>query len=274
MRRLFILLLLIVVTVGCVSSGKYKIKTEEAVKYQAQSQDLDTKVAKLETDIASLDKKIEALEANNKNLSEALSATKNKKDKMISDLTQEKQALQEKLDVLIKEKEESISSLKQTYDNLMQNMQSEIKNGEIQITQLKGKLTVNMVDRILFNSGEAEINKQGQDTLAKVGAILKSINDKQIRIEGHTDNKPISKELQAKFETNWELSAARATHVARYLIDKAGVEPKFVSIAGYADTRPVDDNATPEGRAKNRRIEIVLVPLDAIIAAPAAEPGK
>lgn len=266
MRRLSMLLLVTLVATGCVSSARFKIKADEAVKYQTQSQDLEAKVTKLE-------KKVADLEENNKNLNEALNATKDKKDKMITDLTQDKQTLQEKLNAMIKEKEESISSLKQTYDNLMQNMQSEIKNGEIQITQLKGKLTVNMVDRILFNSGEAEINKQGQGTLTKVGAILKGIRDKQIRIEGHTDNMPISKELQSKFETNWELSAARATHVARYLIEKAEVEPKFISIAGYADTRPVDDNATSEGRAKNRRIEIVLVPLDAAILAPAVTPA-
>jgi chemotaxis protein MotB len=258
-------LLIILVTVGCVSSGKYKIKADEAIKYQAQSQDLDAKVARLEKSLAEQD-------SNNKNLSAALNATKNKKDSMISDLTQEKQALQEKVNALNKEKEDSISSLKKTYDNLMQNMQSEIKSGEIQITQLKDKLTVNMVDRILFNSGQAEVNKQGQDTLEKVGAILKSIQDKQFRIEGHTDNKPISRELQAKYETNWELSAARATHVARYLIEKTGLDPKLVAITGYADTRPVADNAIPEGRAKNRRIEIVLVPLDAVTVAPIAEP--
>lgn len=271
MRKLFFLLLMIIVTAGCVSSGKYKIKADEAIKYQAQSQDLDAKIARLEKSLAEK-------EENNKNLSDALNATKNKKDSMISTLTQEKQALQEKINALNKEKEDSISSLKKTYDNLMQNMQSEIKSGEIQITQLKDKLTVNMVDRILFNSGEAEVNKQGQDTLEKVGAILKSIKDKQFRIEGHTDNKPISRELQAKYETNWELSAARATHVARYLIEKTGLDPKLVAITGYADTRPVADNAAPEGRAKNRRIEIVLVPLDAVtvapIAAPAPEPGK
>ncbi|MDD5132799.1 MAG: flagellar motor protein MotB [bacterium] len=153
-------------------------------------------------------------------------------------------------------------------------MQSEIESGEIQITQLKDKLTVNMVDRILFNSGEAEVNKQGQETLEKVGAILRSIKDKQFRIEGHTDNKPISRELQAKYETNWELSAARATHVARYLLEKTGLDPKLVAITGYADTRPVADNAAPEGRAKNRRIEIVLVPLDAVTVAPITVPAS
>jgi chemotaxis protein MotB len=267
MRKLLLLLLMIAVTLGCVSSGKYKIKADEAVKYQAESQDLNIKTANLQ-------KRVSDLESNNSTLSEALNATKNKKDKMISDLTQEKQALQEKIDALNKEKEDSISSLKKTYDNLMQDMQSEINNGEIQITQLKDKLTVNMVDRILFNSGQAEVNKQGQDTLEKVGAILKSIKDKQFRIEGHTDNIPISRELRTKYETNWELSAARATHVARYLIEKAGLDPKLVAITGYADTRPVADNTAPEGRAKNRRIEIVLVPLDAVVPMPLQQEAK
>ncbi|MDD5353830.1 MAG: OmpA family protein, partial [bacterium] len=227
MRKAFFLLLIIVITAGCVSSGKYKIKTDEAIKYQAQSQDLNAKVDRLEKTIAEQD-------GTNKKLSEALSATSNSKDKMISDLTQEKKALQDMVNKLNKEKEDSISSLKKTYDSLMQDMQSEIKNGEIQITQLKDKLTVNMVDRILFNSGQAEVNKQGQNTLEKVGAILKSIKDKQFRIEGHTDNIPISRELKTKYETNWELSASRATHVARYLIEKTGLDPKLVAITGYA----------------------------------------
>ncbi len=271
MHKAFILFLMIIVTAGCVSSGKYKIKTDEAIKYQAQSQDLNAKVARLEKTIAEQD-------STNRKLSEALNATSNNKDRMISELTQEKQALQDKVNALNREKEDSISSLKKTYDNLMQDMQSEIKSGEIQITQLKDKLTVNMVDRILFNSGRAEVNKQGQNTLEKVGAILKGIKDKQFRIEGHTDNIPISRELKAKYETNWELSAARATHVARYLIEKTGLDPKLVAITGYADTRPVADNTTPEGRAKNRRIEIVLVPLDAAtpvpVSAPVPETGK
>ena len=255
MKKPVILLLLVVLTAGCVSAGKYRMKVDEAAKNQDQAQQLTI-------DKAALEKHVADLQESNKKLSDALSATKNKKDQMISELTQEKQDLVNKITALEKEKEDSINSLKKTYDNLVKDMETEIKQGEVQITQLQGKLTVNMVDKILFNSGEAEVNRQGKDTLNKVGAILKNVTDQQIRIEGHTDNIPISRELQQKYASNWELSTARATHVARYLIEKNGIDAKLLSVSGYADTRPVDTNATPEGRAKNRRIEIVLVPMD------------
>src|SRR5258708_38838460 len=110
---------------------------------------------------------------------------------------------------------------------------SEICGGQVQITQLKGKLTVNMVDQILFDTGSADLKGDGQKVLAKVGEALNKIADKDIRIEGHTDNKPLSAALQAKFPSNWELSTARATTVARYLIDHAAVDPKRLVAAGY-----------------------------------------
>jgi len=255
MKKMVILLGLIVLTAGCVSASKYHMKVDEATRIQSQAQQLTI-------DKAALEKHVADLQDNNRKLSDALSATKSKKDQMISELTQENQDLTDKAAALEKEKEASISSMKKTYDNLVKDMETEIKQGEVQITQLQGKLTVNMVDKVLFNSGEAEVNGKGKDTLDKVGAILKNVNDKQIRIEGHTDNIPISKELQQKYASNWELSTARATHVARYLIEKVGIDAKLLSVSGYADTRPVDINTTPEGRAKNRRIEIVLVPLE------------
>ncbi len=257
MKKLILLLSLMILTTGCVTASKYRMKVDEAAKNQSQTQQLTI-------DKAALEKQVADLQENNKKLTDALSATKNKKDQMISELTQENQDQANKVAALEKEKEDSINSLKKTYDNLVKDMETEIKQGEVQITQLQGKLTVNMVDKILFNSGEAEVNRQGKDTLSKVGAILKNVTDKQIRIEGHTDNIPISKELQQKYASNWELSTARATHVARYLLETTGIDAKLLSVSGYADTRPVDTNATPEGRAKNRRIEIVLVPLDKI----------
>lgn len=247
---------------GCVSAGKYRAKSDESSRYWSESQNFRDALEKLNGEKAAVDRALAQSQTDNKNLSDALSATSNKKDKMIGELTQHKQMLEGQVASLQKEKEESISSLKKTYDSLVLGMESEIKKGEIQITQLQGRLTVNMVDRILFNSGEAEVNAQGKKTLDKVGAILKKTADKQIRIEGHTDNVPISRELQSRYPTNWELSTARATTVARYLIDKTGVDPAVVAVAGYAETRPVESNDTPSGRAKNRRIEIVLIPVD------------
>ena len=98
--------------------------------------------------------------------------------------------------------------------------------------------------------------------LQKVGQVLAAVADKDIRIEGHTDNKPIVGDLIKKYATNWELSTARATAVLRYLQDNAKVDGKHLVAAGYGEFRPVSPNDTPEQRALNRRIEIVLVPRD------------
>src|SRR5690348_14345013 len=119
-----------------------------------------------------------------------------------------------------------------------------------------------MVDRVLFDSGRAVIKPAGLKVLKQVSDVLNKITDKQIRIEGHTDNVPISVKLQDKFKTNWELSTARATTVVRYLIVQGGVQPLALSAVGYADTRPIASNDSEEGRSSNRRIEIILYPKD------------
>jgi len=88
------------------------------------------------------------------------------------------------------------------------------------------------------------------------------VTDKQIRIEGHTDNVPIGPKIIERFPTNWELSTARASSVVRYLIEKGGVNRASLSAVGYAENRPVASNGTLDGQAENRRIEIVLYPKD------------
>ena len=127
---------------------------------------------------------------------------------------------------------------------------------------MRDRLTINMVDRVLFDSGQAQVKPAGVKVLKQVGDVLNKITDKQIRIEGHTDNVPISSKLQGRFKTNWELSTARATTVVRYLIDQGGVDRQYLSAVGYADTHPLVSNNSEEGRSSNRRIEIVLYPKD------------
>jgi chemotaxis protein MotB len=92
-------------------------------------------------------------------------------------------------------------------------------------------------------------------------AILKDVKDKRIQVEGHTDNVRIVSSLKKKFPTNWELSTARATEVVRYLQEAGGIAPKLLSATGYSEYQPVAPNDTDEGKHKNRRIEIVLLPL-------------
>jgi chemotaxis protein MotB len=159
-------------------------------------------------------------------------------------------------------KEDEIRRLTKTQEELSQSLKDEIDKGNIKIQQVRDRLTINMVDRVLFDSGRADIKAAGVKVLKQVSDVLNKITDKQIRIEGHTDNVPISTKLQDKFKTNWELSTARATTVVRYLIDKGGVQPQALSAVGYADTHPIAGNDSEEGRSSNRRIEIVLYPKD------------
>ncbi|MGH7235546.1 MAG: OmpA/MotB family protein, partial [Nitrospiraceae bacterium] len=139
---------------------------------------------------------------------------------------------------------------------------AEIAKGNIKIQQVRDKLTINMLEQVLFDSGQARIKPAGLKVLKQVSDILKTVNDKQIRIEGHTDNVPIGVKLQDRFPTNWELATARATSVVRYLIDVGGVAPAKLSAMGFADTHPIANNDTEQGRAANRRIEIILFPKD------------
>jgi chemotaxis protein MotB len=172
-------------------------------------------------------------------------------------------------------KEEEIQRLTRTQEELSKSLQDEISKGNITIQQVRDRLTINMVDRVLFDSGQAQVKPAGVKVLKPVSDVLNKIADKQIRIEGHTDNVTISTKLQDRFKTNWELSTARATTVVRYLIDQGGVDRQHLSAVGYADTHPLASNETEQGRASNRRIEIVLYPRDlSAIADRPSDSGK
>jgi chemotaxis protein MotB len=116
-------------------------------------------------------------------------------------------------------------------------------------------LVISLNDTILFDPGKAAIKNEALAELVAVGQALNT-QDNYIRVEGHTDNVPIN---TAQFASNWELSAARATTVVRFLIDMAGIPPEKLSAVGYGEYKPVADNATFEGRGKNRRVDIILL---------------
>jgi chemotaxis protein MotB len=159
-------------------------------------------------------------------------------------------------------KEAEIERLTRTQQELSKSLQAEIERGDITIKQVRDRLTINMVEKVLFNSGQAQVKPAGLKILTQVSDVLKNVTDKQIRIEGHTDNVPIGVKIRDKFPTNWELSTARATNVVRFFIDRGGVSRESLEAVGFADTRPVAGNDTEEGRTENRRIEIVLYPRD------------
>jgi chemotaxis protein MotB len=128
------------------------------------------------------------------------------------------------------------------------------------VTQHQDRLVLTMLGQVLFESGKAQLTPLGLDIMKQVGEVLATLPNKNIQVEGHTDNNPIYGRLQQQYPTNWELSTARATTVLRFLIEQTGMNPKDFSATGYADTRPAVANDSEEGRAQNRRVEIVLYP--------------
>jgi len=202
-------------------------------------------------EIAKLQKQASELEANAARTAKEREQLRQEQSQLAATLEQERLA-----------KEEEIKRLTRTQEELSKSLQDEISKGNITIQQVRDRLTINMVDRVLFDSGQAQVKPAGVKVLKQVGDVLNKISDKQIRIEGHTDNVPISSKLQGRFKTNWELSTARATTVVRYLIDQGGVDRQYLSAVGYADTHPLASNDSEEGRSSNRRIEIVLYPKD------------
>ena len=177
-------------------------------------------------------------------------------------LSRENERLQIKAGELSAQKEQELASVKSTYNKLMKEMEQEINKGEIKITQAVDRLSVSMVEQILFDSGKTEIKPNGLEILKRVGEILNKVEGKQIRVEGHTDDVPIGIKLRKTYPTNWELSTARATNVVRYIQGNAGVAPERLSAAGMSQYHPVASNETREGKAQNRRIEIILLPSD------------
>jgi chemotaxis protein MotB len=157
------------------------------------------------------------------------------------------------------------------YEKLVAALRSEIADKDVALEQARGGLTVAIEERVLFPSGQATLTSEGQPVIDKVGAALAAVPDQAILVEGHTDNVPIGSDLRAQFPSNWELSTARADEVVKRLIGTVHISSNRLSAVGRADTEPVASNETEEGRRRNRRIEIVLLP--ARPTAPAESPS-
>jgi chemotaxis protein MotB len=195
---------------------------------RAENQTLQERITELEGEIAQLDSQIKEL-ASKAGMSEKLAAE-------LAELRAEKAKREAELELF--------SSLKKMVDA-----------GTIKVGFRKGRLVVKLDEGILFDSGRASLKDSGKEALTSLIAPLNDVKRDWI-VAGHTDNVPIH---NAKFNSNWELSAARSVEVVNYLIEN-GMPAERVGAAGYAEFDPVADNSTPEGRAQNRRIEIILMP--------------
>jgi chemotaxis protein MotB len=169
-------------------------------------------------------------------------------------------ALRNELSVQVQAKEEELAKLQGTYQDLETKMKEEIAKGDVRLSQAGGRIKVDLVDRILFDVGDASVTERGAEVLSRVGAVLAAVEDKKIQVSGHTDDLPISERLADRYPTNWELASARASNVVRFLEEKAKVPGRRLVAAAYGPWEPISSNKTGSGRARNRRIEIVLTP--------------
>ena len=294
MKRQLILLLvgLPLVLGACVSKNTFQQKANEADLLTRDVTDLTASINELRQDKKGLQNNlsklnarlIEALQQNSK-LQRDLLAAYADQERQEGNLTLHQQqiaAMREQLTdmqqtndrllvtiedlnhALEKEKiarEARLAKVKNTYDQLVDALEEEIERGELTISNLEGRLSVNLPNKILFDSGKIAIKKGGRKVLKSLGDVLNKFPDKALQIEGHTDNVQISSRLIEHFPSNWELSTARATSVVHFLQDKVGLAGERMIAAGHSEYRPVADNEKPEGRARNRRIQILLVPL-------------
>lgn len=211
--------------------GKNKTLTEE-------NQTLQQKIAELEGQIAKLNTDIKVLEDQN------------------ADLARKAGATQEELKALRAEKAKRMAEL-QVYKDLFGKLKALVDAGTIQVEFRKGRLVVKLASSILFDSGKTELKPEGQTALSQLATALKSLNDREFLVAGHTDNVPIK---TARFKNNWDLSTARAVEVVQFLITQ-GMTSSNIGAAGYGENDPVADNKDEAGKAQNRRIEVILMPL-------------
>jgi chemotaxis protein MotB len=236
-----------VIASGCVSNSTFK-------KMEAGKNE---EIATLQQNKAALEEQKKTLEQQKATMEQDNAALK----QQVTSLEQKNTAMQEQVGSLEKEKSSLVAASEQRqqqYDALVQGLSKEVEKGQLQVKQYKNMLAVDLAEQIFFDSGRATLKKEGKEVLKKVGGALKGYENKIIRVVGHTDNVPVAKSLQATFPTNWDLSVARATNVVRYL-QEVGVPPERMIPSGRGEYDPVAPNDTPEGRQKNRRIEIMLI---------------
>ena len=161
---------------------------------------------------------------------------------------------------VIKLQDKVIRLLDDTKKTISTSLKDEIVAQNIEIVETEDTLKVVFIDKILFDSGSAEINEKGKQLLLVVAESVRAHKDECILVEGHTDNRPLGPTLKKKFPSNWELSVARAAAVVRFLQKEGRLQPERLSAHGYSFYRPVASNKNKEGRRQNRRIEIILDP--------------
>lgn len=221
----------------------------ERERQRKRIQVLQEQTRALETSLA---ERREEADAERRRLNEALSEARGRIEKLEAELADFRE-----LAALDREQLERTLAAQQTLES---NLDEVVQDEQLDIKREDRTVILQLSDRILFDSGSAVIKDEGVRVLKDVGNTVKTkLRGMRIQVAGHTDNIPVTPG-QGAWSDNWSLSAARAVNVLQLLEEEVGIDPELLSAAGYGEHQPIAGNDTPEGRAKNRRIELVLVP--------------
>jgi chemotaxis protein MotB len=283
----------------CVSSAKYESLAQESAQTKSQLAEVSTSLETKAREYSDLETRLKTAESERDTVKKELATIKAASEKQTvtqrdlavkldstskseADLKARAATLEQNVQKLQTEKqsqEKTIADLQkqvadlktqiagvkpsktidEAYADLVKSLRGEVERGDIKIEQVNNQLRLSVAERVFFLSGSAQVSAPGKEVLRKLAGSLQSLKNKDIFVEGHTDSVSIGSALLHRFPTNWELGSARAVNVVRFLSEQNGLEASRLSAVSHGSNRPVADNSTEEGRAKNRRIEITIL---------------
>jgi chemotaxis protein MotB len=250
MKRVLLVIGLVAVS-ACVSKGRFKKVSSQLEATRAERDSLATALAAEKQKVVELDGEIKTLTARAEKAEVELSTVVADKAQLEASAAELKTALGDAR----KRKAEAEKRVAEFRD-LLSKFKTLIDAGKLQVKIVDGRMVLALPTDVLFASGKATLNPEGEQAVREIAAVLATIKGRRFQVEGHTDNVPIK---SRRYPSNWELAAERSMVVLRTMV-AAGMPGEALSAASYGEFRPATSNDTPEGREANRRIEIVVVP--------------
>jgi chemotaxis protein MotB len=256
-RSLFGILILTMFSNGCVSQQSFQSAIQKLERERQQNEQLRMEIERLKADAAKSDQ----LSGENQNLLKAAQENETRAE----DLAAQVKSLSREIKVLSKKRGVVIRGPDMSWANGLSNdfqktFPGEIRKGSARVKASDDRLTFLLAEPLLFDPDDVEITKKGEETLARLGEVLKKAKGQQIVIGAHLDDVPIAPSMAREFPTAWEFTGTRAIEVVRFLEEESKIRGSVLSAAAYGSTRTVASNATEAGRAQNRRIEVTLLP--------------
>ncbi len=252
--------------VGCVSKGKFRSLEAEYNQLRKDNQESQLQLTRCNTNVVNLESRLEEARQNNEALRATLTGIQNSLDKSlmqgtqsnvnIAKLVDEINASNRFIEHLVQAKNRSDSLNLVMVTNLTRSLTRE-EAQDLDIQVLKGVVYISLADNMLYESGSFEISNRAGAILSKIAKVILDYKDYSVLVEGNTDNVPISR---TNIRNNWDLSALRGSSVVQALQNNYGVDPKRLTAGGRGEYNPVSTNATPEGKALNRRTQIIITP--------------